>query len=95
MIAVIIGSVVAYVAVGLGFAGFVHERTADEGAALPAGIFWPLVVTVWAVAKIGVRFGEPIIRLGRRLATPKSQLPEARALPSKQGPAGARPGKAP
>ena len=78
--AIIIGAVVAYISAGAVVGGFVRERTGEEDTAILAGVLWPLAVVMWLGVYAAVRLGGPLIRLGRRLAAPKPQLPAARAV---------------
>lgn len=80
---IIIGSVVAYIATsGLVF-GVLQVRRAGSFREPPneiAAMFWPITLVTYACMYAIPPMVRAPVRLGRRLATPKPQLPEARVV---------------
>lgn len=95
-VAIIIGSVVTYLAGAGVIYGFLHSKFTQEPGGdmtppeLPAGFYaalWPLAVPLAVVLfAIVPRVVALPVRLGRRLATPKPQLPEARVVSGEEKP---------
>lgn len=82
IVAIVIGSVAAYIAIGGVVYGVLEERRWGLRE-LPndvAAAFWPITLSFYAfLLCIPIAIWLPV-RLGRRLARPRPQLPEARVV---------------